>query len=118
MTSPRTSGRTRADGRLTVRAEWPGGHGGHGGPGGNETPLTGTTAAKVNAAALAKYPGATVERVETDADGVYEAHLTTTDGDHLTVQVDKSFAVTGTQSGFGHGDHDGDGQQAPSSSAG
>src|SRR3954447_3214029 len=42
-----------------------------------ETALTGTTAAKVKAAALAKYPGATVQRVETDSDGVYEAHLTT-----------------------------------------
>src|SRR4051794_4195838 len=60
-----------------------------------ETALTGTTAAKVKAAALAKYPGATVERVETDSDGVYEAHLTTKAGDEVTVQVDKSFAVTG-----------------------
>ena len=138
MTSPRTSGRTRriaGAGALLlvgfgsgavlaatgVADAVTGSSGssstdtrGHAG----EAPLTGTTAAKVRAAALAKYPGATVERVETDADGVYEAHLTTTDGDHLTVQVDKSFAVTGTQSGFGHGDHDGDGQQAPSSSAG
>ena len=42
-----------------------------------ETALTGTTAAKVKAAALAKYPGATIERVETDSDGVYEAHIAT-----------------------------------------
>ena len=79
----------------------PGGHAG-------ETPLTGTTAAKVKAAALAKYPGATVDRVETDSDGVYEAHLTTKTSDHVTVQVDKSFAVTGTQTGGGPGgDHGG-----------
>ena len=68
-----------------------------------ETALTGTTAAKVRAAALAKYPGATIERVESDSEGVYEAHLITKAGDFLTVQVDKSFAVTGTQSGGGRG---------------
>jgi hypothetical protein len=33
------------------------------------TLLTGDTAAKVKAAALAKYPGATIQRVETDSDG-------------------------------------------------
>jgi hypothetical protein len=78
-----------------------------------ETALTGTTAAKVKAAALAKYPGATIERVETDSDGVYEAHLTTKAGDHVEVQVDKSFAVTGTETGGGHG-HDSDDATAPS----
>jgi hypothetical protein len=63
--------------------------------------LTGDTATKVRAAALAKYPGATVLRVETDSDGVYEAHLTTTDGKRVTVEVDKSFKVTGEESGPG-----------------
>src|SRR5690348_4470544 len=44
------------------------------GPG--ETLLTGTTAEKVKAAALAAVPGATVTRVETDSAGSpYEAHL-------------------------------------------
>jgi uncharacterized membrane protein YkoI len=76
-----------------------------------ETALTGTTAAKVKAAALAKYPGATVERVETDSDGVYEAHLTTKAGDHVIVQVDKSFAVTGTETGRGHGGRGGHGSE-------
>jgi hypothetical protein len=60
--------------------------------------LTGDTATKVRAAALAKYPGATVLRVETDSDGVYEAHLTTTDGQRVTVEVDKAFKVTGEES--------------------
>jgi ABC-type glycerol-3-phosphate transport system substrate-binding protein len=82
-----------------------------------ETALTGTTAAKVKAAALAKYPGATVERVETDSDGVYEAHLTTKAGDQITVQVNKSFAVTGTQTGGRHGDHDGDATDSSSSTS-
>jgi hypothetical protein len=63
--------------------------------------LTGDTATKVRAAALAKYPGATVQRVETDSDGVYDAHLTTTDGRRVTVEVDKAFKVTGEASAPG-----------------
>ena len=82
--------------------------GGHAG----ETPLTGTTAAKVKAAALAKSPGSTIDRLETDSDGVYEAHVTTKGGDDVIVQVGKAFTVTGTQTGGGHGDHDGDGPAA------
>ena len=82
----------------------------------DEKLLTGTTAEKVRAAAMAKYPGATIQRVETDSDGVYEAHVVTKAGDDVIVQVDKSFAVTGTQTGGGHGgghgDHDGDGPDA------
>ena len=65
----------------------------------DETLLTGDTAAKVTAAAQAKEPGATIERVETDSDGVYEAHMVRADGTHITVQVDASFAVTGVQEG-------------------
>jgi hypothetical protein len=59
--------------------------------------LTGDTASKVRAAALAKYPGATVLRVETDSDGVYEAHLTTADGQRVTVEVGRDFTVTGLE---------------------
>jgi hypothetical protein len=65
----------------------------------DEQLLTGDTASKVRAAALAKHPGATVLRVETDSDGVYEAHLETTDGQRVTVEVDKAFKVTGEESG-------------------
>lgn len=68
----------------------------------DETLLTGADADKVTAAALAQYPGATIDRVETDSDGVYEAHVTTTDGQKLTVQVGADFTVTGTET---HGDH-------------
>ena len=87
---------------VTGTQEMTGGRGGHGGPGGTgggngETPLTGDTADKVTAAALAKYPGATVERVETDSDGVYEAHIVTADGTHVIVAVGEDFTVTGTQ---------------------
>jgi hypothetical protein len=68
----------------------------------DEKLLTGTTAAKVRAAALAKYPGATILRIETDSDGVYEAHLTTSGGERVTVEVDKAFAVTGVEAGGPH----------------
>ena len=67
----------------------------------DETLLTGDTAAKVRAAALAKVSGGTIDRVETDADGnaTYEAHMTRSDGSRVTVYVNKSFDVVGTQSG-------------------
>ena len=79
----------------------------------DEKLLTGTTADKVKAAALAKYPGATIVRIETDSDGVYEAHMTKADGTPVTVEIDTSFKVTGEEQGGpggpgGH-DHDGDG---------
>ena len=68
-----------------------------------ETELTGDTAAKVQAAVAAKYPDATIDRMETDADGqgVYEAHLTQVDGTHVTVFLDESFAITGEADGMG-----------------
>jgi hypothetical protein len=69
----------------------------------DETLLTGDTADRVRAAALAEYPGATIQRVETDSDGVYEAHLVTTEGERVTVEVGKDFAVTGTESALGGG---------------
>jgi uncharacterized membrane protein YkoI len=69
--------------------------GGHRANGKTESLLTGDTAAKVEAAALAEVPGATVERVETDADhgSPYEAHVTKADGTQLEVLVDKDFKV-------------------------
>jgi len=84
----------------------------------DETLLTGDTADKVKAAALAKYPGATVLRIETDSDGVYEAHLTKADGTRVTVEVDKSFAVTGdeAQGPGGPGGPRGGGAPSPSAS--
>jgi hypothetical protein len=77
------------------------------GHGPNETLLTGTTADKVKAAALAAVPGGTIIRVETDSDGSpYEAHVQKSDGTVVTVKVDKNFDVTDTVSGFGSGPHD------------
>ena len=65
----------------------------------DEQLLTGDNADKARAAALAKYPGATIQRVETDSDGVYEAHLTTADGQRVTVEFDADFNITGEESG-------------------
>lgn len=79
------------------------GHG-NGGQRPGETLLTGTDAEKAKAAALKAVPGATVDRVETDADGaVYEAHVTKSDGTKVTVKFDKDFNVTGIESGMGSG---------------
>ena len=62
--------------------------------------LTGDTAEKVKAAALAAVPGGTIERVETDAEGSpYEAHMTKADGSRVTVKVDSNFTVTNVENG-------------------
>ena len=75
--------------------------GGHVGANGTkEVVLTGDDAAKATAAALAAVPGATVDRVETDADGAtYEAHVTKSDGTDATVKFDANFAVTSIETG-------------------
>jgi hypothetical protein len=52
----------------------------------------------VTDAVMAKYPGATIQRIETDFEGVYEGHIVTADGQQLIVQVGEDFSITGTQS--------------------
>ena len=84
----------------------------------DETLLTGDTKASVEKAVLAKYAGATIERTETDSDGVYESHIVTSDGQHVIVEVDKSFAVTGTQTGGGHHGPDNDADESGTTSSG
>ncbi len=76
---------------------------GQGGPGAGETTLTGTDAEKVTAAAQAEIPDGTVLRVETDSEGVYEAHVQKADGTEVIVQVDADFNVTGVQEMMGRG---------------
>jgi hypothetical protein len=51
---------------------------------------------KVKRAALAKIPGGTIERVETDVDhgSPYEAHVRKSDGTELEVMVNEDFEVT------------------------
>ena len=82
--------------------------GGHVGQNGaKEVLLTGDTADKVRAAAQAAVPGATIQRVETDAEGSpYEAHMVRSDGTNVTVKVDNNYKVTNIENdgaGFGHG---------------
>jgi uncharacterized membrane protein YkoI len=96
------------------------GHGGGRHDGVTETVLTGDVAAKVEAAVKAAYPDATIERMENDADGAtYEAHIVQADGTEATVKLDASFAVTGTETGHGHGGgrHDADDTDADDDSA-
>ena len=68
----------------------------------DETPLTGDTAAKVRELALAKVPGGTIVRVETDADSnaAYEAHMVKADGSPVTVYVNKQLEVVSVQAGM------------------
>ena len=63
--------------------------------GGGETALTGDTKEKVEAAALAKYAGATVVRTEANNDSTapYESHIKTSAGRELEVLVSKTFEV-------------------------
>jgi hypothetical protein len=68
----------------------------------DETLLSGDAAAKVRQAALDRVPGATIVRVETDADGhaAYEAHMVKSDGSPVTVYVNKQYEVVSVQSGM------------------
>ncbi len=74
-------------------------------PANPESPLEGDVAAQVTAAAQAAVPDGTIDRVETDNDGVYEAHVTKADGTHVIVQIGADFTVTATldQPEGGHG---------------
>src|SRR4051812_25274597 len=67
-------------------------------PAGFGRPVTGATAAKVKAAALAKYPG-TIERIMGLPDGGYVAHVLTSGGGEKHVLVNSKFEVTGVDTG-------------------
>ncbi len=56
----------------------------------------------MKALALAKVPGGTIIRVETDADGnaAYETHMVKADGTPATVYVNKQFQVVSVQTGM------------------
>ena len=80
---------------TAVQADRGRGARGKGGPGHGETALTGDTKGKVEAAVLARYAGATIERTETNGDSAapYESHITTSAGKELEVLVSKDFKV-------------------------
>lgn len=72
------------------------------GPG--ETRLSGTSTEKATAAALKAVRGASVIRVESDAQGAaYEAHLQKADGSYVTVKLGADHSVARTLNGFGGG---------------
>jgi len=63
--------------------------------------LTGDQATKATAAAQTAVPGATVDRVETDAEGdAFEAHVTKADGTKVTVKFNADFGVASIQTGM------------------
>jgi len=72
----------------------------------------------VTAVAKDALPGATIVRVETDADGnaTYEAHVTKSDGSLATVYVDENFKLVSVQTG-GPGGGPGGHHGAPPASA-
>ncbi len=77
-------------------------------PRGEETPLTGTLADQVTAAAQEAVPGGTVLRVETDADGAaYEAHVQTAEGADVVVTFDEDLGVIEVLEHQGHPGHQG-----------
>jgi len=83
---------------TAVQADRGRGRGGKGGPGrggAGETPLTGETKEKVEAAALAKVPGGTIVRTETNNDSTapYESHVRKSDGTEVEVLVSTTFEV-------------------------
>lgn len=97
------------DDSVTPAVPTEAGDDGHAAPAGPHTAngiteevLTGDTATSVEAAVTAAYPDATIERLETDAEGAaYEAHVTLADGSDATVKLDASFAITETVQGRG-----------------
>jgi uncharacterized membrane protein YkoI len=86
---------------TSVETRPAGGRGGRGGggPRGGGEALTGTTAAKVKAAALEMVPGATVLRTEKGGPGnaAYHAHVRKSDGTEVEVLVNSSFEATSVQ---------------------
>lgn len=72
------------------------------GPGRRGQELTGETAEKVKAAALAAVPGAAVNRVvEGCGDSAYAAFLTKADGTRVVAEVNEAFEVTEVKNDLG-----------------
>jgi hypothetical protein len=65
-----------------------------------ETLLTGDNLTKATAAVKAADSTATIQRIETDADGdAFEAHIVKADGTPATIKFDASFNITKTETG-------------------
>jgi uncharacterized membrane protein YkoI len=104
--SASSSGQSAASTNQSAPPAYDPSRGGHTVNGRTETLLSGDTASKVRAAALAKVSG-TVERVETNVDSSapYEAHIRKADGSEVEVQVSRDFTVTAVNDMGGLGDH-------------
>lgn len=96
-----TTAATAATGTAATATAPDPSQGGHVANGITEALLTGDTATKVTAAAQGAVSGATVDRVENDAEGAtYEAHMTKSDGTKVTVKVNADFSVASVQDGM------------------
>jgi hypothetical protein len=88
-----------------------------------EKPVTGTAAAKAQAAAVKSVGGGTAGAVTTDFSGSgYETTVTKSDGSKVEVHLDSAFRVMQGRGGHagcpgGPGAHDGRGSDAPSGQA-
>jgi hypothetical protein len=99
QTSSSSSANAPADGTAPARDPSLGGHTANGI---TEQLLTGDTATRVSDAAKQAVPDGTIDRVENDAAGAaYEAHMTKSDGSHVTVKVNEDFSVAGIETGPG-----------------
>jgi hypothetical protein len=67
------------------------------------TPLTGSITDQASEAALAKVPGGTLVGIESRPDGTYEARVRKSDGTQVSLSLSKTFEVTATRTGGGHG---------------
>src|SRR3954452_5926329 len=102
--SSSTSSSAPADAPTTPPADGrggPGGGGPHNANGITEQVLTGDDAAKATAAAQTAVPDGTIDRVETDAEGAaFEAHMTKSDGSHVTVKLNSDFTFASIEDGM------------------
>ena len=76
------------------------------GPGTGETPLNGIEAEQFTVAALEAVADTTIIRVETDSEGVLEAHVQEADGTEVEIAMDADFAITEVHAMHGRGGHD------------
>ena len=88
---------------VISQQEMTGPPGGHGGPHG--TPASAEETQKVTDAVLADQPGATVQAVDKEPDGTFEAHFTTADGVRKEAHLDANYTITSIEDDHGPGGH-------------
>ena len=94
---------------VAVAGGWAGVATANGDDDGSDTPITGADLDKASAAALAETGEGKVTGTEVDdEESYYEVEVTLDDGTQVDVQLDKSFAVVGSESD-GKGEDEGSG---------